>query len=108
MAGFANVLHLVARAVRFFPYTTKESAMNWGDFISFRKMVTPVIIQVIFWVGVVVCVLGGLGSVIGGRALYGLFLIVLGPIIVRIECELLILLFRIHDAVQEIRASKRG
>jgi len=82
--------------------------MNWGEFITFRKMITPVIIQVIFWLGVIVCVIGGLGSLLGGRALYGLGLIVLGPILVRIECELLILLFRIHDAVQDIRASKRA
>ena len=82
--------------------------MNWGDFFSFRTMITPIIIQVIFWLGVVGCVIMGLGSLVGGRALYGLVLLVVGPIIVRIECELLILLFRIHDALQEIRASKRG
>lgn len=82
--------------------------MNWGDFFSFRTMITPIIIQVIFWLGVVGCVIMGLGAVMGGRGLYGLVLIVVGPIVVRIECELLILLFRIHDALQEIRASKRG
>ena len=81
--------------------------MNWGDFLSFRKMITPVIIQVIFWLGVVGSVLVGLGAVLGGRGLYGLGLIVIGPIVVRIECELLILLFRMHDALQEIKAGKR-
>ena len=82
--------------------------MNWGDFFSFRTMITPIIIQVIFWLGVAACVIMGLGAVMGGRGLYGLALIVVGPIVVRVECELLILLFRIHDALQEIRASKRG
>ena len=82
--------------------------MNWGDFFSFRTMITPIIIQVIFWVGVVGCVIMGLGGVVGGRPLWGLGLIVLGPLAVRVECELLILLFRIHDALQEIRASKRA
>ena len=82
--------------------------MNWGEFITFRKMITPIFIQVIFWVGVAVCVVMGLGSLLGGRGLYGLGLIILGPIAVRVECELLILLFRIHDAVQDIRAAKRG
>ena len=81
--------------------------MNWGDFLSFRKMITPVIIQVVFWLGVVGCVLMGLGAVVGGRGLYGLALIVVGPIAVRIECELLILLFRMHDALQDIRSDKR-
>ena len=81
--------------------------MNWGDFLSFRKMITPVIIQVVFWLGVVGCVLTGLGALLGGQGLYGLGLIVIGPIVVRIECELLILLFRMHDALQEIKAGKR-
>jgi len=81
--------------------------MNWGEFLSFRKMITPVIIQVIFWLGVVGSVLVGLGAVFGGRGLYGLGLIVVGPIVVRIECELLIIMFRIHDALQDIRSAKR-
>ncbi len=81
--------------------------MNWGEFLSFRKMITPVIIQVIFWLGVVGSVLVGLGAVLGGRGLYGLGLIVVGPIVVRIECELLIIMFRIHDALQDIRSAKR-
>jgi len=83
-----------------------------NDFLTFRKMITPIIIQVIFWIGVVLCVLGGLGAMIagaaaeyggGGQVLGGLFLLVLGPLCVRIYCELLILLFRMNDTLTEIK-----
>ena len=32
-----------------------------GDFLKFKKMITPTIMQVLFWVGVVVAIIGGLG-----------------------------------------------
>jgi hypothetical protein len=83
----------------------KEADMN--EFLSFRKMITPVIIQVLFWIGVAVCVISGLATMVGGdRVIPGLLMLLLGPIAVRVYCELLILLFRIHDAVDEIRRSK--
>ena len=83
-----------------------------NDFLAFRKMITPAVIQVIFWIGVAVCVLGGLVAIIqgaGGRygggeqVLSGVLMIILGPIAVRIYCELLIIMFRIHDRLVEIQ-----
>ena len=32
-----------------------------NDFLSFRTMITPVIIQILFWVGVALCFIFGLG-----------------------------------------------
>jgi len=81
------------------------------DFLKFRKMITPVIIQVLFWVGVGVAVIAGLvqigtafsryGSAV--TVLTGLLTIVLGPVLVRIYCELLILFFRMNETLTEIR-----
>ncbi len=84
------------------------------DFLKFRKMITPVIIQIIFWVGVVASVLAGLISIVGGASasygggmmvLAGLLWIFVGPIIVRIYCEILIVLFSINDRLSEISNS---
>lgn len=75
-------------------------------------MVTPVIIQILFWIGVVVSVIGGLISIVrgagasyggGGMVLVGLLWIFLGPIIVRIYCELLIVIFSINDTLTDIK-----
>ena len=81
--------------------------MNWGEFLSFRRMITPVIIQVVFWLGIAGCVIGGLGLVAGGAGLKGIGAIVLGPLFVRVWCETVIVMFKINDALQDIRTAKR-
>ena len=82
------------------------------DFIKFQKMITPAIIQVLFWVGAVMFVLAGLvtmgssfGRYGGGAVVFlgGFFIIILGPVVVRIHCELLILFFRMNETLTEIK-----
>jgi len=81
------------------------------DFLAFRTMLTPVIIQALFWIGVVICVAIGLGFILSGvgqygggpRVLKGLLLLFLGPLGVRIYCEILIIFFRINETLTEIK-----
>ena len=73
------------------------------DFLAFRKMLTPIIIQIVFWIGVVFCVIGGLLAILYGNGLPGLIMLFLGPIIVRIYCEILILVFRMNDTLTDIK-----
>jgi len=85
---------------------------NMSDFLKFRKMITPAIIQILFWVGAVISVLGGLiimgtsFSRYGGGAgtfFGGLLTLVFGPIVTRIYCEILILFFRMNETLTEIK-----
>lgn len=92
--------------------------MNWQDFLSFRRMITPLIIKVLFWIGVAISTLGGLivlvsgivggigedsiGAVLGGLCL-GPVIIVLGILASRIYAELLILAFQINDTLTDIK-----
>jgi hypothetical protein len=79
------------------------------DFFSFRTMITPVIIQIIFWIGVVLCLIIGLGYLLVGSRYgnaspaYGILIIIVGPIAVRIYCEILIIFFRINETLTEIK-----
>jgi len=82
------------------------------DFLKFRKMITPTIIQILFWVGVAGAVIGALvmmgmsfGRYGGGAAQFlgGLVFLVVGPVMVRIYCELLILIFRMNETLTEIK-----
>ena len=82
------------------------------DFLKFRKMITPAIIQVLFWVGVAGSVIAGLvimgtsfNSYYGGVGVFlaGLLTLLLGPVVVRIYCELLILFFRMNETLTEIK-----
>ena len=81
---------------------------TWGEYVSFRRMVTPALIQVIFWIVVAFVVLGGLVTIASGAPVQGLLLIVLGPLFVRVYAELLIVIFRINDNVAAIRAHQTG
>lgn len=92
--------------------------MNWQDFLSFRRMVTPWIIKILFWVGLGISVLAGVfvffggiiggitdgdfGTVIGGL-IGGPIVILLGVVSVRIYSELLILAFQINETLADIK-----
>jgi hypothetical protein len=80
------------------------------DFLTFRKMMTPIVIQIVFWVGACVCAVLGLVSLFAAirmdsasGILLSLLWLVLGPVLVRIYCEIIILFFRIYDVLLEIR-----
>jgi hypothetical protein len=83
-----------------------------GDFLAFRKMITPIVVQVLFWLGVIACVATGLAIMSGSSSLAGVYpispkilgilVIVLGPLLVRFYCELIIVLFRIFDSLRVI------
>ncbi len=78
-----------------------------GDFLSFRKMITPVFIQVIFWIGVAAAIIAGIVVLVAadevGARLFGLLYIILGPLYWRVVCELLILLFRMNATLTDIK-----
>jgi uncharacterized membrane protein YagU involved in acid resistance len=89
--------------------------MIMSDFWAFRTMVTPVIIQVLFWVGVIVCIIAGLvmigmGIKLPGNqmVLKGVLLAILGPLGVRVYCEILIVFFRINETLTEIKHALDG
>jgi NADH:ubiquinone oxidoreductase subunit 6 (subunit J) len=83
------------------------------DFWAFRTMVTPIIIQILFWIGAVLCLITGAIMVIygatqshGGESHYlwkGVLLFVLGPLGVRVYCEILMIFFRINETLTEIK-----
>ncbi len=92
--------------------------MNWHDFISFRKMVTPLLLKIIFWIEVAVVIIGGIvlffvmlingisnsdvGSIL--LAIFGVPVgMVLGLLLVRVGIELQIVLFSIHDTLTDIK-----
>jgi hypothetical protein len=84
-----------------------------SDFWAFRTMVTPVIIQILFWIGIITCFFVGAGMIFWGASYYhagmghyiwkGILLFILGPLGVRIYCEILIVFFRINETLTEIK-----
>lgn len=73
-----------------------------GDFFDFRRMITPLIIQVVFVGLSSVLILSGLIMVVTDRVVAGFLIASFGPLFVRIYCEVLILFFKIHQTLIDI------
>lgn len=76
------------------------------EFISFRKMVSTVIIKFVYIIGVLVLTIGGLAGLTKHFGI-GLATLVLGNLLWRISCEGLILLFNIHQELVKISHSSK-
>lgn len=97
-----------------------------GDFVKFKKMITPIAVQVIFWIGVAVCIAAGTAIIIAtesassepygysggtpyfrsrGMIYVGFLIVFIGPILIRIFCELVIIIFSINDTLTHIKNS---
>lgn len=72
-----------------------------GEYLSFRKLITPTIIQILFWISVISNTFNALFN--SGGFLAGLLLLIIGPIVIRIACEILIVVFEINNTLTEIR-----
>jgi hypothetical protein len=84
--------------------------MQFSDFFGFEKLVTPVVIKIVYWIGIVAGVVFGIGgffvsifqgSLTGG--LMALVAMVLGLLLWRVMCELYIVIFGMFDRMGQIR-----
>lgn len=77
--------------------------------INFDAMITPFIIKIVFWIGVIGCVIGGIGMLFTGVGVVnGLLCIFLGPLAVRIYCELMMVIFKILETLKQITQRQSG
>ena len=83
-----------------------------GDILAFRRMITPISIKIVFWIGIIgILVLGIVAIVDGVRnesdvgevIIVGILIWIIGPIIWRVFCEILILTFRIIETLADLR-----
>lgn len=80
------------------------------NFLSFNKMITPKIIMILFWIGVAFTIMYAfmafaMGAQMGTPMMYlvGILTLILAPLVVRVYCELLIIMFKIHETLEEIK-----
>lgn len=97
-----------------------EERGEWkmDKFINFDKMITPTIIKILFWIGVGLSTLFGIITIFSGLAqmftrygsvlvgfgsfLLGIVIIIVGSLTARIYCELLIVVFKMHESLESI------
>jgi predicted Zn finger-like uncharacterized protein len=93
----------------------KPGGNAFVDYLMFRRMVTPGVIIVLFYLGVVALVIGGIvpavsgmivlfhGSAYGILILLGaLFFTLLAIVVLRVYCEVVTVLFRILDNLRQL------
>ena len=75
------------------------------DFLKFKKMITPIIIPTMFWIGVIICIIAGIVLITmgGEKVLMGFCCLFLGPIVLRVYCEFLIIPFSLNDKLADIK-----
>jgi hypothetical protein len=78
------------------------------EFLTFRKYVTPMAIQILFWVGVAVTTIYGITLAASSHGVAylivrGLMWLFIGPIVVRVLCELVTVQFKLLERLEELR-----
>ena len=80
----------------------EQTGHSWIDFLMFRRMIIPILIRILFVVAVVFCVIGFLVNVVQSNIGAALAILIVGPLVARIYCELIILLFVINDTLADM------
>jgi len=77
--------------------------------LFFDSMLTPKLITIIYWIMLVLVIVGGVTGMFAGYEgltlgsfLKGIVILAGGAILSRVWCELLIVLFKIHENLQKI------
>ena len=78
------------------------------ELLFFDDMLTPKVITVVYWLLLLFVLIGGIGVMFsepGGFVGFigGLLAIVIGAVLARIWCEMLIVVFKMNEALQAIR-----
>jgi Domain of unknown function (DUF4282) len=77
--------------------------MELRDLLFFDKMVVPKIITFLYWLILIGVVIGGVVTMFATNLLAGLFGIIVGAFFARVWCELLVVMFKINEALQIIK-----
>ena len=93
------------------PPTSRSGGFDFNDFITFRYLITPTLITVVYIIGAVLITIVALGATVsGGTAglLVGLLILIFGNLYWRVILEFVMVLFRMNDSLQSIDRRGRG
>ena len=71
------------------------------EFLSYKTMITPGIVKVLSYIGMVIALVVGLIG-IAVEPLMGIGTAILGPVAVRIYAELMLVIFEINDNLKKL------
>jgi len=76
-----------------------ESQGLGKSLLGFDKMITPIIVKVLYFLLLLGVLLGTVFALVNGQILQAVAILIFGTLWVRLISESLILMFRIHDMV---------
>ena len=71
------------------------------ELLSYKTMITPGIIKILSYLGMVGAVIFGALAIVA-EPITGIGLIILGPVAVRIQAELILVMFEIHAELKKL------
>lgn len=77
------------------------------DLLCFRTMLTPILIQWMFWLSIVVTLVAFVINLSQHHFWIALQVIILGPLCARVIAELLLVTFRIYQSLHNIEQNTR-
>ena len=93
------------------PSPQPAKGFDFSEFISFRYLITPTLVTVIYVIGAVLITLTALAALAqggGGGLVSGLLLLIFGNLYWRVILEFIVVLFRMNDSLQSIDRRGRG
>lgn len=94
------------------PATRPGGGFDFNEFLSFRYLITPALVTIIYVIGAVLITIGAILTMVsrsgGGGIWGGLLILVFGNLYWRMVLEFLMVLFRMNDALQSIDRRGRG
>lgn len=73
------------------------------NFLCFRKMLMPAIIQIVFWLLSLLCIAAGIYIIIVRHNIpYGIAIAIVSPLVIRLGCEMIMVFFRIYQTLLNI------
>ena len=70
-------------------------------FLNYEYMITPGVLKILSYIGMLVVIIMGVLA-ISMEPITGISMIVLGPIAIRIQAELLLVIFEIHNELKKL------
>ena len=72
------------------------------EFLNYKYMITPGILKILSYVGMAIAVIAGLVTAFTADLLTGIGMTILGPVVVRIYAELMLVVFEIHNELKKL------
>ena len=84
------------------------------DFWAFRAFITPVVAQILFWSSVMFALIAGIFIALEGiirhqnlETIIGISLILFGPVLIRMQFEVIVVIFRINESLDELKKERQ-